>query len=330
MAKISQKDIAEALQISRVTVTKALQEHPDIALKTREAVKKKAAEMGYYPNFIGRNLSQGQTFTIGIILPKIAHSFFAQAVENFYEHAHSKGYNIIPMISFEDPKKEKKNIETLLSMRVDGIVIDVSGKSVDDDNYELIKRSGAKFIFFDRAPVNSKESAVLLNDRELSFEITQLLLDKGYKKICHFTGPEGISISTERKKGYENAMAEAGLKTHLRSTNMGTNDGYKILKEMATENELPEAVFAINDSVAHGIYKAAEELHLKIPDDIAVVGFGDIDTSKLLNPPLTTVKVPLNDMTAFAIDELIDMIQKDTSPKRKTIFSGAIIRRGSI
>jgi len=330
MAKVSQKDIAEQLNISRVTVTKALQDHPDIALKTRETVKNKASEMGYVPDFIGRSLVQGQTYTIGIILPKIAHSFFASAVEYFYEYANDKGYNIIPMISFEDPKKEMKNIETLLSMRVDGIIIDTSGNEGQIDTYGLIKKSGTKFLFFDRAPVNSNDSAVLLNDREASNQLTKLLISKGYKKICHLTGPEGITITSERCKGYEDAMNEAALESLVKTTHMMKRDGYQILMEMAEAGDLPEAIFAANDSVAHGVYEAAQELGIQIPKDLAVAGFGDIETSKLLNPPLTTVKIPLKDMAKFTIQKLIDMIQNDTTTSSRTIFNGELLIRESL
>lgn len=329
MPKVSQKDIANKLNISRVTVTKALQDHPDIALKTRETIKNMAYQLGYFPDFIGRSLVKGQTFTIGIILPKIAHSFFALAVEKFYEFANEKGYNIIPMISFEDPAKEKKNIETLLSMRVDGVIIDTSGHEGQDDIYGLIRKSGTKFLFFDRAPVNSDESAVLLNDREASYNMTKMLLNKGYKRICHFAGSDGISITVDRQKGYEDAMAEAGFESQIWKTNMLPKSGYEKFKELSNENQLPEAIFAINDSVAQGIYQAINELGLRIPEDIAVAGFGDIDISKLLNPPLTTVHIPMEDMTKFAIHKLIEMIQNDTYIKRKTIFNGELVIRES-
>src|SRR5210317_2106120 len=113
MGKVSQKDIALELNVSSVTVTKALQDHPDIALKTRKLVQDTAREMGYLPNFIGRSLSSRKTFTIGVSLPKIAHSFFSHSVEYMYEAAHNLGYQIIPTISFESGMNERKNLESL-------------------------------------------------------------------------------------------------------------------------------------------------------------------------------------------------------------------------
>lgn len=189
MARVSQKDIATALNVSRVTVTKALKGHPDIAQSTRERIKEKAAELGYIPDMIGRSLSSGKTRTIGVILPKIAHSFFAYAVEKFYQYANERDYNIIPMVSFEDSAREKKNIDTLLAMRVDGIIIDTVGIKDKTTYYKLIHRSNTKILFFDRAPIDHKVGAVVSNDRDSAYRLTKLLLDKGYTDICHFGGP---------------------------------------------------------------------------------------------------------------------------------------------
>ena len=326
---ISQKDIAKALNISRVTVTKALKDHADISVETKEKVKKKALELGYIPDFIGRSLSSRQTFIIGIVLPKIAHSFFAHAVEMFYTYANEKGYNIIPMISFEDSKQEKKNIETLLSMRVDGIILDIAGNSLENYDYDLIKRTGTKFIFFDRSPLKEDELVVAGNDRESAYLLTKRLIEKGYRKIYHFAGPSGLSISAERQKGYEEAMSKAGLLKYIFHAGLMPDEGYNALNNLASQNELPEAIVSINDSVAHGIYKAANELGIVIPDDLAIAGFGDLESSKLLKPPLTSVKIPIDKMAKYAIDSIIKMIEKGEELTGKKIFKAEIIERES-
>ena len=329
MRKVSQKDIAQSLNISRVTVTKALKDHPDIALKTRELIKSKAMEMGYIPDFIGRSLSSRRTRTIGIVLPKIAHSFFAFSVEKFYEAAREKEYHIIPMISFENQNIELDNIQTLLSMRVDGIIIDVAGNSVENTNYNLAKKAGCKVLFYDRYPVNSADGAIITNDHESSFQITQLLIEKGYKKICHFAGPHSLNISVERQRGYEEAMEKYGLMKYILTVDLTEKGGYDAMLKLSKENFLPEAVFAVNDSVAHGIYKALSELKLKIPNDIAVAGFGDIESSRLLTPPMTSVRIPVEQMTRASIDAIIHMIENNVENKEKIVFPSKIIERQS-
>lgn len=330
MKKVSQKDIATSLNVSRVTVTKALKDHPDIAEKTRTMIKKKALEMGYIPDFIGRSLSSKRTQTIGIVLPKIAHSFFALSVEKFYEAARKRGYNIIPMISFEDEQNELENIQTLLSMRVDGIIIDIAGNSSNYSNYELAKKAGVKILFYDRCPRTCNDGAVVTNDRDSAYRMVKLLIAKGYKKIYHFAGPPTLSIAAERQKGYEYAMDEVNMLKHILKVDLKEQSGYSAIISCHKNSELPDAVFAVNDSVAKGIYKAANELGLKIPDDIAVAGFGDIESAQLLTPPLTSVKMPIGEMTKAAIDTLIDVIENDMEFNQKKVFQSEIIERQSI
>ncbi len=330
MKKINQKDIADSLNISRVTVTKALQDHPDIAKKTRDTIKEKALEMGYIPDFIGRSLSSKRTRMIGVVLPKIAHSFFAYSVEKFYEAARRRGYHIIPMISFEDQENELENIRTLLSMRVEGLIIDTAGNCTQDSNYNFAKGAGAKILFYDRCLKDSNDGAILTDDFDGAYKLTKLIIEKGYKKVCHFAGPSSLNIATERQKGYEAAMEECQLSTKIQQVDFNSQSGYDAIMDLACKNELPEAVFSVNDSVAKGIYKAVDELGLKIPDDIAVAGFGDIESSKLLSPPLTTVRIPIDEMVEEAIALLVEMIEDNKEFRSKRIFQSEIIQRGSV
>jgi LacI family transcriptional regulator len=329
MRKVSQKDIAESLNISRVTVTKALKDHPDIADATIRRVKDKALEMGYIPDFIGRSLSSRRTYIIGIVIPKIAHSFFSYSIEKIYEAAKRRGYNIIPMVSFEDSEKELDNIRTLLSLGVDGIILDLTQNHIGNTNYELAINAGCKLVFYDRCPIGHTKGSIVTDDRNGAYKLTKLLIDKGYRKIYHLSGSQSLNISKERRKGYETAMNEHNLICHILKVELNRKSGYDTIIRMAKENELPEAVFAINDPVAHGIYDAAKELGLKIPGDIAVAGFGDVYTSAMMNPPLTSVKPPLDKMAEAAVDTIVTMIENDTEPGEQQVFASQMIERES-
>ena len=329
MRKVSQKDIAESLNISRVTVTKALKDHPDIANGTIRKVKDKALEMGYIPDFIGRSLSSRRTHTIGIVIPKIAHSFFSYSIEKIYEAAREKGYNIIPMVSFEDPDKEMENIRTLLSMSVDGIILDPAQNHSENTNYELAINAGCKVVFYDRCPIGHTIGSIATDDRQGGYNITKLLIDRGYRKIYHLTGAPTLNISRERRIGYETAMSEHSLMCHILRVELKRESGYETIMKMAKENELPDAIFAINDPVAHGVYDAVAELGLKIPGDIAVAGFGDIYTSAMMNPPMTSVKPPLDLMADAAVETIVMMIENDTKPGEQQVFASKIIERES-
>ncbi len=329
MSKVSQKDIAESLHISRVTVTKALQEHPEIARDTIRKVKERALEMGYIPDFIGRSLSSKRTFTLGLVVPKIAHSFFSQAIEHMYEAARLKGYNIIPTVSFEDSMRELDNIRTLLSMRVDGIILDIAQDSLDNSSYELALKAGCKVLFFDRCPGTFAGSAVLNDDRDAVYGLTRMLLAKGYRNIYHFAGPTHLNISQERKRGYEDAMQEEEIASHVFGVDLKRESGTRALKALADKGELPEAIIAVNDPVAHGIYDAAKELGIGIPGDLAVAGVGDVDTSALLHPPMTSIKPPLEQMALASVETLIQMIEGDTDEGERQVFASQIVERES-
>lgn len=329
MKGISQNDIANTLGISRVTVTKALQNHPDIAKKTRLLVKEKAAELGYIPNHIGRSLSSKRTYAIGVVVPKIAHSFFSSSIEIMYSAARENGFSIIPMISFEDRHIEYENIKTLLSMRVDGIILDVAQNTIDNSSYELIKKSGCKVIFFDRCPADYSFASIVTDDKTASYKLTKLLIENGYKDILFMSGPKYLNISQQRKEGYEMAMFEAQLSEKNLSVDMTDESGYEALIKLSNEKKLPKAVVAVNDPVAVGVYKAAKTLGIRIPEDLAVVGFGNIDAAAMLNPPLTTAKPPIDAMAKAAVNTIIDAIEKGTDIHHQQVFFTELQIRGS-
>ena len=329
MGKVSQKDIADSLKISRVTVTKALQEHPAIAKDTIRKVKEKALEMKYIPDFIGRSLASSRTHTIGIVLPKIAHSFFSYSIEKMYEAAREKGYNIIPMVSFEDQEKELDNIKTLLSMRVDGIILDPAQNSAGNPGFDLAREAGCKVIYFDRCPNDFEGAAIVTDDYHGANKLTKLLIDKAYRKICLFTGPDYLSVSVNRRIGYEDAMKEGKKKPRIVNVDMTKESGYQAFSQLANSNDLPDAIFAVNDSVALGVYDAAHEHGFSIPQDIAVAGFGDIDASAMLQPTMTSVRPPLDLMAESAINSIINMIEKDIDDGTIQVFESQIIERNS-
>lgn len=319
---VSQKDIAAALNLSRVTVNKALNNDHDIATNTRELVREKAREMGYIPDMIGRSLSSKKTYTIGVVLPKIAHSFFSKSIEYMYEAAQHQGYNIIPMISFEKTENELKNIETLLSMRVDGIIIDPATNTTDYAIFNTVQKRNTPMVFFDRYPVKLKENAVVGNDFTMAKKATQLAIDQGCKKIVHFYGPQHISIGNDRLKGFKEALAENGFtwdENMAVASGYTFEDGYQTFKKFMEEGHETDFILAVNDSCAHGIYKAAQEAGKKVPEDFGVIGFGDVEISPLLNPPLTSVKMPLRKMAESAVQLLIDQIENKNRKKSQII-----------
>ena len=332
--KVNQQYIADLLKLSRVTVTKALQEHPDIAKSTVKKVKEAAEELGYIPNIVGRSLSTKKTNTIGLIVPKINHSFFSTIIEEMYSKAKAFGYQIILMVSFENEESELANVKSLLSMNVDGIIIDSVSTSVKDKSYELILKHQKSLIYIDRKPRSIKKAeSIVFDDYNLSYKLTKRLIDKGHKDIMYITGSQKINICYDRLSGFKTAMSDSSLnapKHWILKAGLDKETSFNVFQKYLENNsKLPEAIVCVNDSVALGVYNACKKHDIKIPDDISVVGFGDVSASKLLQPPLSTVKLNLQEASFSAVENLIDLINNKPVSKN-TVIEGEVIFRESV
>ena len=331
MKSISQKDIAKALHISRVTVTKALQDHPDVSSDTKKKVKAKARDMGYIPNFIGRALSTKKTRLIGIIVPRFNHPLFASALDSIIEAAKTKKFEPIPLISFEDPLQETANIRTLLSMNVDGLIIIPSQNTYHRDHFELAQKREVPIVFFQRVPENFEAPYVACNDKPVVYKAISYAIQNGHKRIAFFSGPNQLNIGDHRMKGYLQALNEYNLLSEEKliwNTGSTAAEGYKVFIKMLKKKINPDLIFAFNDLVAQGIYKGAKEMGLKIPGDFGVIGYGDFDSSKLLNPPLSSISLPIKKMAHHAVTMLMNMI--DGKKESPALFDATFKIRKSI
>ncbi len=331
MKTISQKDIAAALNLSRVTVTKALQGHPDVAVSTVKKVKSKARELGYIPNFIGRALSTRKTRLIGIITPRYHHPLFAVALEYMIRTAHRKKFRSIPLISFEDPVRETANIQMLLSMNVDGMIIIPSENTFHRDHFEQARKREIPIVFFQRVPQNYEAPYVACNDKPIVYKAICYAIQNGHRKIAFFSGPNQLNIGDRRMKGYLQALNENNLMSEeslIWNTGTTAEDGYKVFKNIMAQKINPDCIFAFNDLVAQGVYKAAGEMGLRIPRDFGVIGYGDFYSSKLLNPPLSSISLPLAKMAHQAVYMLLNMI--DGKKESPVLFEGTFKIRKSI
>ncbi|MFY0654959.1 MAG: LacI family DNA-binding transcriptional regulator [Cyclobacteriaceae bacterium] len=332
--KINQQYIADLLKVSRVTVTKALQDHSDIAPETRQKVKDMAEQLGYIPNGIGRSLSTKRTHTIGIVVPKINHSFFASVIEDMYSTAAKHGYKILMMVSFENEEIEYNSVKTLLSMNVDGILIDPSSDTSSDKSFSLIEKHHKPLMFFDRNLRTFDSSGVYFDDYNLSYKLTMEMIKRGYRKFAYITGPQQINISYERLSGFKSALSDAGIeqpKSWIIKSELERDNGCDAFKLfLQTSEERPEAVLCVNDSIALGVYDACASEGLSIPEDLAVAGFGNVLISSLVQPPLTTVNLFEKEASVKAVENLIKMIESDNSEMDDEIFDGEIIMRESV
>ncbi|MFZ1289971.1 MAG: LacI family DNA-binding transcriptional regulator [Melioribacteraceae bacterium] len=326
-------DIAEKLKVSTVTVSKALRDHPDISPQTKKLIATTAAEMGYTPNFMARNLSSRKSNTIGVVVPKIAHFFFGSIIESIYDIAFKNNYEIILTVSQEDEEREKKHIQTLLSMRVDGIIISISQETKDYTIFETVRSRGVPIVFMDRIPQFPNIDTVFVDDRGGAFKAVEHAIKLGYKKIAHFAGYSEINIGKQRYLGFEDAMKKYNLPINpnwVCHGGFGEKYGYDAFMRLYKENNLPDLIFTVTYPVALGIYMAASEVNLKIPDDIDVICFGDAKIQKFLSPPLSCVTQPTDLIAEKSMEILFNRINySEEKPTQNIEIPTELVLRGT-
>lgn len=333
-AQITLDDIAKKLKVSKVTVSKALRDHPDISKETAELVKKTAVKLGYTPNYIARNLSSKRSNTIGVVVPKIAHFFFSSVIEAIYDTAFNNNYEIILTVAQEDPAREIKHIESLLAMRVDGLIISITQHTKDKTVFEKILRHQIPLTFVDRVLNLPGANTVTVDDRGGSREAVEYAISLGYTKIAHFAGYQNINIGKRRFQGFKDAMKKYNLPVNPNWVifgGFGEEDGYKGFMRLYKSGNLPELIFAVNHTVSLGIFTAAEETGVKIPDDLDIICFGNSELSRFIKPTVSYINQPTDKLGAAAVELTIQNIKnKDHQPKHIEFPTNFILRETCI
>lgn len=329
------KDIAQRLNISPSTVSRALRNHPDIKPETKEMVISLAKELDYHPNSIAQSLQKRKTTTIGVIVPEIKHHFFSSVISGIEDVAYESGYTIMVCQSNENYEREEINIHALLSNRVAGLLISISQTTKNNDHFLMLQRRDIPFVFFDRVDKNVNTSSVVVDDFDGAFKAVEHLILSGYRRIAHLAGPEYISISHDRFKGYLTALRKYNFPIEeelIIHSGFNEEDGVIGLQRLLKLEKLPDAIFAVNDPVAIGAFMQIKENGLKIPGDIALVGFSDNPIASLIDPPLTTVAQPKYEIGQLAAKLLLEQIENNQSqigPKVEILKTQLIVRKST-
>jgi len=330
---ITLNDIASKLNVSTVTVSKALRNHPDISPATTKLIKQVAEELGYTPNIMARNLSARKSNTIGVIVPKIAHFFFGSIIEYIYDVAFENNYEIILTVSQENPERERRHIHTLMAMKVDGIIISITQETHNYEIFEMVRRRGIPIVFIDRIPKIENINSVAVNDRQGAFKAIEHAIKLGYRKIGHLAGYTNINIGRDRKQGFIDAMNHYGVEINsdwIIEGGFGEKYGYDAFMKLYNQKNLPDLFFTVTYPVALGVYIAAAEVGLKIPDDIDVICFGNAEVQNFLSPPLSCVDQPTKLLSENAMNLLMKSIQDpDSQQTQNIIIDTQLILRGT-
>jgi LacI family transcriptional regulator len=321
--QITQQDIAERLNVSRVTISKALRDHPDISADMKDRVKKAVEEMGYSPNLIAKQLTQGRTYTLGIVVPDLENSFFSYLIDSIIDTAADRNYHVILTVSREKEENEKLNVRNLIGMRVDGLLVCVSQCTVSTEVFEYARKLNIPLIFFDRALKGIGFSYVVFDDKNGTIEALNKIISAGYRNIAHFAGYSGISIGQERCNSYKEALMNNGIPVREEWIVEGgyeIEDGFRAFEKLYSTGKLPEIILAVNDRVALGAYKAIRRTGLTIPDDIGIIGYGFSETAQLFSPTLSIINQDPRKMGRTAANMLIDEIQNLSNNSLAEIF----------
>ncbi len=309
---ITQEDIARKLNVTRITVSKALRDHTDISAAMKERVRMAAEEMGYTPNQIAQQLANRITNTIGVIVPDLENSFFSHVADSIIDAATDKGFQVLMAVSREKVDIETQNIRNLIGKRVDGLMICLSQNTEDPAIFEYVRKLEIPLVFFDRSLPVAGFSSVVFDDVNGARLAIDRLSTAGYSRIAHFSGYSRTSIGQQRLEGFKSGMIRNGLLIRdewIIEGGFEVIDGYQSFLKLHKLGNLPEIILAANDRVALGAYRAIREKGLKIPDDIGVVGFGFPETTEMFNPPLSIVSQDPRKMGQTALIALVDEIR---------------------
>ena len=328
------KRIAADLGVSVTTVSKVLNHHADIGQATRARVLKRVEELGYRPNAVARSLSLKRTHTVGIIIPDLMHSFFVEIVSGLEAVVSQRGYGLLLCSSGEDARKERAEIEMLRARQVDGIVLASANASGNTALLRELTALGIALVMIDRDDhPRVKCHRVLTDDVEVGRLATAHLAARGCRAIAHITGPP-IVHAHRREEGYRRAIADAGITRHGAHVVEGgfmEADGYRAMQRLLAVAPRVDGVFAVNDPAAIGAMKAVWDAGRRVPEDVAVVGAGDVAYSDLIKVPLTTVKWSKTDVGRSAAELILDQIggHGETRPRRVIIPPELVIRQSA-
>jgi LacI family transcriptional regulator len=326
------EDLAKKLKVSKVTISKALRDHPDISVGTTAKVKELAEKMGYMPNVMAKNLSARKSNTIGLVIPKIAHIFFASVIESIYNTAFENNYEIVLTVSQEKAERERKHILSLLSMRVDGLLVSVTQETKDITVFERASKNGVPLIFIDRAPNMAGISSVTVDDEGGAYSAIDYAIKKGYTKIAHIGGPKNINIGRKRYEGFVRAMRDNRIPINQNwviEGGFGEEDGYNGFIKIYEKRNIPEYIFASTYPIALGIYAAAEERGLSIPEDIEVTCFGKNNFNTFSPSVFNFVDQPTQQLGSEAVRLMLEQINNQDSVPKNIILNTELIIRNS-
>ncbi|GLU52779.1 LacI family DNA-binding transcriptional regulator [Dyadobacter frigoris] len=330
---ITIKDIAKSLNISVATVSRALRDKYDVSIETRQKVLDMAVELNYKPNFNATGLVHRSTHNIGVIIPTITNYYFSTVITGIQEIAQSNGFNIILYLTNDSPEIELKIVKNLSESSLDGLLACVSSDASNYAHFQEMIDDGLPVVFFDRVASTIETSKVMQDDYNGAFAAVEHLVDCGYRKIAHITGPKELFFTENRLRGYRNALEKHNLPANqdlIIHSGFSQKDGEKdVTKLFEGKENTPDAIFAVNDRKGIGAIIALKKMHIQVGKEVGVIGFTNDPISEIIAPTLSTVAEPAYEIGKIACELLLKHIRKTNFPAEQITLSGELIIRES-
>jgi len=325
-------DLAKETGLSVNAVSRALRDMPDIGSETKSRIKEVASRLGYSANLAASMIRTNRSDTVGVIVTDISNPVFGSMVKGIDTYAKEYGYTIILSDTNENYADEEKTIEKMIERRVDGFLL-VPSMQNDKTIVRLIERK-IPFVLLGRHFSNISTNYVSSDDVFGGYLAGRHLLDKGHREFIYITGPLYISSANDRLEGFQQALTEAGMSKDsikVYETESSFQGGYDVVNSLAAGNKVPKSIFCFNDFIAYGAYKALHENQIRIPQDVAVIGYDDRGFSEIVSPALTTIDMSKHNVGRRAMEMLINEIKKpaDENSRKQMIMQPVLVIRES-
>ncbi|GAC1374114.1 MAG: LacI family DNA-binding transcriptional regulator [Hymenobacter sp.] len=327
-------DLARELGVSMTTISRALSDHHSIGPATKQAVLKLAKKLNYQPNHLAAALRKGKSKLLGVIVPYIEGRFFPSVVHGIESAASKAGYSVIICQSNEDVAQERRNLETLLSAQVAGILVSVSRTTSDFRHFDKVRKHGVPLVFFDRILEGDNVNAVVLNDRDGGYQATRHLLEQGCRRVAHFAGMQHLNIYKNRRQGYLDALLSFGIapdEALIKSCDMTLEGGQQCMAELLALPEPPDAVFAAGDTAILGALQLLKSRGIRVPQAVALAGYSNEALTSVTEPMLTSVDQRCEEMGQAAFRLFTELVEAEGTPfsQRQVVLQPQLFVRGS-
>ena len=328
-------DISKALNISASTVSRGLNNSPQVRKELRRKIMLTAQEMGYQHNKFAANLRQKRTRTLGVIIPRIDSHFMSSVISGMEKVANNSGYQLLISQSEESATLEEANIQALFSSRVDGLLVSLSFETKNQDAFRNVFRKDMPLVFFDRVFECNNCVSVVIDNYRAGYEATKHLIDQGCRRIVHVGGSMNRNVYNDRYRGYRQALADRSLDYDDRMlilTDLSDDSGEVIVRQLLGNGTMPDGIFTANDTSAVSLICELKKEGYRVPEDVAVVGFNDDPVSRIVEPNLTTVHYPGRAMGEVAASTMIRILEGTQYEKVNSIIltHELIVRESSL